>query len=126
MMTYEERTKRIRSVSATAKAVDAAGTLAFRTALKLNSFNTLLEPPQTIAEANRTHEARLWQEWEDLRAMEEKLRRVADKLNALPFTTDFCGDKLVITGMLPNGKPTSEDEETALKMLDEYYARQSA
>lgn len=131
MMKFEEQMERFKSVSKIAAAVRHERMEKWRTADKLIAYNTLLEPPTTIRQANETTRARLWRESDELWELENKLEKVCDKLYALPSwsTFDRCdGTKGIIIrkGMLPDWEETSEDETEALQMLADYYARKAS
>lgn len=131
MMTFEEQIKRLASVQKLSLVALHERMTKWRIIDKLNAYNTLLEPPAVISASNKAQVKRLREEMDALRDMEEKLNKISDKLTALPSwsTVDyFDGSQglIVHEGMLPDFSPTSKDETEALKMLADYYARESA
>ena len=131
MMKFEEQMARIKSVSTMSLTVLHERMEKWRMADKLSAYNTLFEPPVTIREANETTRARLWKEMDELKELEDKLEKVHDKLNALPswsIVEHFDGTRSIIVykGMLPDFEETSKNEAEALKMLADYYARETA
>ena len=131
MMMFEEQMAWIKSVSNMASAVMHERMKKWTAADKLLAYNTLLEPPASIREANAAQAKRLWEEGRKLGVLEEQLNKIREELNALPSITTFThydGTKgaVIVEGILPNGDSTSTNEATALKMLAEYNARTSA
>ena len=96
-------------------------------ASKLFAYNTLLEPPTTIREANYARALRLYKESDECQKLADKLDKVLDTLRALPTiltyeSWDGTEREFITEGMLPDFSRTSLDEAEALKMLADYYA----
>ena len=128
MMTVEEQRRNIESVRTLSRAM-------FKkwmddTWYRLNAYNTLLEPPATIRDANCARVNRLLAESNAARDLYKKLEKIEEKLYAMPTKmtiTHYDGKQGVIVceGMLPDFESTSQDETQALKMLADYYARKT-
>ncbi|MBQ3434705.1 MAG: hypothetical protein IJG24_06645 [Selenomonadaceae bacterium] len=131
MMTFEEQMARIDSVRNVSSAVHREYMKKRRTAEKLDAYNTLLEPPANIREGVAVQANRLRKDMNELHALAIKLGKIQDKLFAMPSQstiTNFDGSQRVIIhkGILPDFEESSEDEAQALKMLEEFYARETA
>ena len=129
MMTFEESMARRQTVSQMSLAALRAWRTLDKTARKLEAFNTLYEPPESIADALNKKATRLYTEADEAFDLYKALDKVCDRIRALPYISSYesCVDGKTITyickGMLPNFKETSTDEAEALKMLEEYYAK---
>lgn len=103
-----------------------------RTADKLYAYNTLLEPPETIRQANAERVKKLFKQTSDLWDVYNKADKASDYVNARPqlctYTSVVDGSECsyVFAGMLPNFERAPEDETQALAAVDEYLAREEA
>ena len=118
MLTFEEQGLRITSLNKTTQTI-----LRNREEV-MSQVDELLEMdlPHELAGYQFARMDKLFADYEALNDLYKKLCRATDALYAKPYISDFCGNKFVSEGMLPNGKPTSTDEAEALKMLADFYA----
>ena len=103
-----------------------------READKLNAYNTLLEPPASIRQANAERVKKLFKQTSDLWDVYNKAHKASDYVVARPqlctYTSVVDGSECsyVFAGMLPNFERAPEDETQALAAVDEYLAREEA
>lgn len=128
MMTYEKRRARLNSLFRLLTAIFAKAHELSNTAVKLGAYNTLLEPPATIRDANYARQTRLFADSDKLFAVYDKISREIDILHAKPYLSYYTfadigiTSAFIATGSLPNGEKTSKDEAKAMQMLEDYYA----
>ena len=123
MMTFEEQGLRIDSINKTTQTIVRKREEVMHQVHDLNEMKNL---PHKLTGYKFARLDKLFEEWDALDDLCKKLSKVNDTLYAKPHISDFCGDEFVCEGMLPDGTPTSTDEATALKMLADYYARETA
>lgn len=77
--------------------------------------------PKSIMPANKARLKRL------LKEREAAWDKVGDTINARPYVSTFLGTEceFVCEGMLPNDEVKSTNKAEALKMLADYYARET-
>ncbi|MBR4383303.1 MAG: hypothetical protein IKP64_07080 [Selenomonadaceae bacterium] len=102
-----------------------------READKLNAYNMLLEPPETIRQANAERARQLNKQAFSLRDLWIKADKADTYVNARPQLctyTSFDGSEqtFVLAGILPDCERAPEDEAQALQAVDEYLAREEA
>ncbi len=100
------------------------------TAEKLMAYNTLLEPPTVIRDANRERCMRLFEKTDELRELRNKADKAVDYVCARPYLCtatywDGRETQFVCTGLLPNFDRAPEDEAAALQAVTEYHAREA-
>lgn len=99
---------------------------------KLDAYNTLLEPPASIRQANAERARQLYKQAFSFHDLWRKADKAADYVNARPqlctYTSVVDGSECsyVFAGMLPNFERAPEDETQALQAVDEYLAREEA
>lgn len=131
MMTFEEKMTRNSSTHRMAMAALDKYSELSDAWHKLHAYNTLFDPPKSIREANKARAERLYKEMHTALDLYKALDKVRDTINAKPCISTYIsvlgGERTLIhAGMLPDFSPTSKDETEALKMLADYYARESA
>lgn len=99
---------------------------------KLKAYNTLLEPPETIRQANADRARQLQKQMDSLWSLYKKADKASDYVVARPsilsYTSGFDGSKrtLILPGRLPDCEQAPEDEAQALAAVNEYFARDEA
>lgn len=102
-----------------------------KTADKLNAYNTLLEPPASIRQANAERVTKLFKQTSELWDLHNKAEKAAGYVTARPsicsYTLVVGGSEhtYVLPGFLPNFERAPEDETQALAAVDAYHAREA-
>lgn len=98
-----------------------------KTADKLNAYNTLLEPPATIREANSIRARQLYKQAFSLWDLYEKAHKAADYVTARPTIYSYSSGNgtFIVPGLLPNFERAPEDETQALAAVDACHAREA-
>ena len=89
---------------------------------KLNAYNTLLEPPASIRQANAERARQLYKQAFSFHDLWRKADKAADYVNARP---QLCTYTSVVDGS-ECFERAPEDETQALAAVDEYLAREEA
>lgn len=98
---------------------------------KLNAYNTLLEPPATIRNANSIRASQIRKQAVSLSDLHDKAHKATDYINARPriqsYVSDVDGSErtYVMPGFLPDFERAPEDETQALAAVDAYHAREA-
>ena len=99
---------------------------------KLNAYNTLLEPPASIRQANAERARQLYKQAFSFHDLWRKADKAADYVNARPSIQSYVSvvdgseQTYVLPGLLPDFERAPEDETQALAAVDEYLAREEA
>ncbi len=99
---------------------------------KLNAYNTLLEPPASIRQANAERVKKLFKQTSDLWDVYNKAHKADTYVSARPTIQSYVSvvdgseQTYVLPGFLPNFERAPEDETQALAAVDEYFAREEA
>lgn len=98
-----------------------------KTADKLNAYNTLLEPPATIRQANAERVTKLFKQTSELWDLYEKAHKAADYVTARPTIYSYSSGNgtFIVPGLLPNFERAPEDETQALAAVDACHAREA-
>ena len=103
----------------------------FKTADKLKAYNTLLEPPETIRQANADRARQLNEQsavlWDLYKKANKTVAYVAARPSLCSYVS-FDGEQrtYVLPGRLPDCECAPEDETQELAAVDEYFARDEA
>ena len=102
-----------------------------READKLNAYNMLLEPPETIRQANAERVTKLFKQTSELWDLHNKAEKADSYVTARPsihsyISFDGSQRTYVLPGLLPDFERAPEDETQALAAVDEYLAREEA
>jgi len=94
---------------------------------KLNAYNTLLEPPATIREANSIRASQLYKQAVSLWNLYKKAHKAAHYVTARPTIYSYSSGNgtFIVPGLLPNFERAPEDETQALAAVDAYHAREA-
>ena len=98
---------------------------------KLNAYNTLLEPPATIRNANSIRASQIRKQAVSLWNLHDKAHKAADYINARPTiqscvsVVDGSEQTYVRPGFLPNFERAPKDETQALAAVDACHAREA-
>lgn len=94
---------------------------------KLNAYNTLLEPPASIHDANSIRASQIRKQAFSLWNLYKKAHKAADYVTARPTIYSYSSGNgtFIVPGLLPNFEHAPEDETQALAAVDDYHAREA-
>ena len=101
-----------------------------KTADKLSAYNTLLEPPASIRQANAERVTKLFKQTSELWDLHNKAEKAAGYVTARPsicsyISFDGSQRTFVSAGLLPDFERAPVDETQALAAVDDYHARRA-